>query len=241
MCRKYADRSRVCCRTELHSAFLHMRHSNVTCVHDKNKMRRLSRDYMSRSFSETSAQQIQKLVREDLQRSGAVGASTFVPFLKERDSTGKLLSTQPEPSQQKPPLPVRLLSRNSKSRPVLPKKPADKTPDVGQYYTPLNWVKPSFARVSRSRGSTKLSVDLPETKDPPRPQTSYQAKKSKPTVFSKVSLRPKPQRRKGFWEGLKLHGARDILDETKLKKTRQEYLGCVKTAEAIMSLIKLKQ
>jgi hypothetical protein len=126
---------------------------------------------------------------------------SFIPFLRERDSLGKIieksefpvLKTRSQPRLRKPKKP-RL------SSPRLLKKTHFETPAVGTYETRQPWIKSSF--------SHKKPVFSPVSKNPESPSK----KRGKEIIFKKPfeyrlpRTESLPERPKGIWESFQLFG-----------------------------------
>lgn len=133
---------------------------------------------------------------------------SFIPFLRERDSLGKIIEKTDFPLNKAKSLPKRRPKKKPLiSSPRLLKKISYDTPAVGTYNPKTTWIKSTFSQksfvfspVSRQNSLlTRSSSANPNTKPPAfkRPFTYEFAPRTSSTP---------QQRAKGFWEKFKLYG-----------------------------------
>ena len=133
---------------------------------------------------------------------------SFIPFIRERDSLGKIIEKTDFPLNKARSLPKRRPKKKPLiSSPRLLKKINYDTPAVGTYDTKSTWIKSTF--------SQKSFVFSPVSqKSPLLTRSSSASQNAKPLAFRRPftyesaprTTSTPQQRAKGFWENFKLYG-----------------------------------
>ncbi|CAG9330808.1 unnamed protein product [Blepharisma stoltei] len=187
----------------------------------------------------------------------------FVPFIKERDGLGRLITYKDENFKEKRAQSSYTPSRKAvilpPKRKLLMKKLRDEeiaknSPTVGSYCTPINWIKHSYSTKSLffpkrhpSRGrinqnpnfsqntSTEVQKKLLEN-------SMRSTKQSAESTIDRKANKIKIDRKKGIWESLKLQGsAEEFRENLKLTKEKSEILQHQDNIKRLLKNMKKKE